>query len=279
MKKLIVVADWAHDSLTNQEVQTTVEGFAKNPSETRVSFVSSTPSTIHTSYILQQLVRTEERYGIPLETVFFQNTDPRLQAKEGVKLAKGAEFLVIRLKSGIYVCGPNAGYNFSLLKSKIEYVYRYPGLNEGGQFRSRDLYSRVSAHLMDGMVDQLDLEEQPSNCIPELRGYYVGHIDNYGNIKTTITHAELKGKVELGEKVELVINGTQRQAVYVSNLFGGIPGELVMFPGSSGDPQNQYIEISIWRHFTEKDISTGTHAFHIPRPGMEIKLKYTVLRA
>lgn len=273
MKKLIVVADWAHDSLTNQEVRTAVEGFAKYPDELHISFVSSTPSTLHTSYILQQLVRTEERYGRPNKTVFFQNTDPRVQTKEGVEQAKGAEFIVIRLKSGIYLCGPNAGYDFSLLKPSIEYVYRYPGLDKGSQFRSRDLYSRVSAHLIDEMEDELDLEEQPSNCIPELRGYFVGHIDNYGNIKTTITHEDLKGKFTVGAKVEIVLNDVKKTALYVNNLFGGTPGELVIYPGSSGDPSNPYMEISVWRHFTEKDASTGVHAFNMPRPGMEIELK------
>ena len=272
MKKLIVVADWAHDSLTNREVQTAVEGFAKNAADARVSFVSSTPSTIHTSYLLQQLVRTEERYGKPLETVFFQNTDPRIQTKEGVEQAKGAEFIVLRLKSGIYLCGPNAGYDFSLLKPSIEYVYRYPGLDKGSQFRSRDLYARVSAHLMDEMEDELDLEEQSSNCIPELRGYFVGHIDNYGNIKTTITREDMKGKFELHENLEIVLNGVSKKATFVPNLFGGIPGQLVIYPGSSGDPNNPYMEISVWRHFTEKDVSTGVHAFNMPRPGMEISL-------
>ena len=273
MKKLIVVADWAHDSLTNQEVQTAVEGFAQNPDQVRMSFVSSTPSTVHTSYLLQQLVRTEERYGRPQETVFFQNTDPRIQTKEGVEQAKGAEFIVIRLKSGIFLCGPNAGYDFSLLKSQIEYVYRYPNLDKGSQFRSRDLYSRVSAHLMDGMEDEMELEEESSNVIPELRGAYVGHIDNYGNIKTTLTREDMKGKYELNESVEITLNGVTQKATYVTNLFGGTPGQLVIYPGSSGDPADPFMEISIWRHFTEKDVSTGIHAFAMPRPGMEIELK------
>lgn len=273
MKKLIVVADWAHDSLTNQEVQTAVEGFAKNPDDVRVTFVSSTPSTLHTSYLMQQIIRTEERYGRPLQTVLFQNTDPRIQTKEGVEKAKGAEFIVVRLKSGIFVCGPNAGYDFSLLKPHIEYVYRYPNLDKGSQFRSRDLYARVSAHLMDGMEDEMDLEEQSSNIIPELRGFYVGHIDNYGNIKTTITKEDMKGKYELEETVEITINDVTKKATHVSNLFGGTPGQLVIYPGSSGEAGNPFMEISVWRHFTEKVATTGIHEFEMPRPGMEIVLK------
>jgi len=273
MKKLIVVADWAHDSLTNQEVQTAIEGFAKDPNDVRISFVSSTPSTLHTSYLMQQIIRTEERYGRPLHTVIFQNTDPRIQTKEGVEKAKGAEFIVVRLKSGIFVCGPNAGYDFSLLKPQIEYVYKYPNLDKGSQFRSRDLYSRVSAHLMDGLEDEMDLEEQSSNIILELRGFYIGHIDNYGNIKTTITKEDLKGKYEVGEQVEISINDVTKKATHVSNLFGGTPGQLVIYPGSSGDASNPFMEISIWRHFTEKVATTGIHEFEMPRPGMEIVLK------
>jgi len=273
MKKLIVVADWAGDSLTSQEVRTAVEGFAKKPTDVRISFVYSTPSTINTSFILSQLVKTEERFGRPGETIFFQNTDPRIQTKESIEQAQGAEFIILRLKSGIYVCGPNAGYDFSLLKPSVEYVYRYPELDKGSQFRSRDFYSRICAHLMDEMEDELDLEEQPSNCIPELRGFFIGHIDNYGNIKTTITHEEMKGKHELGETVQIEINEIKKQAIYVSSLFVGKPGQLVIYPGSSGEKENPCMEISVWRHFTEKDTSTGVHAFNHPLPGMEIELK------
>ena len=125
---------------------------------------------------------------------------------------------------------------------------------------------------MDEMEDELDLEEQPSNCIPELRGYFVGHIDNYGNIKTTISHEDMKGKYKLGDKIDITLNDVKHQPTFVSNLFGGTPGELVIYPGSSGAKENPFMEISVWRHFTEKNVSTGIHAFNMPRPGMEIKL-------
>lgn len=272
MKKLIVISDWASDSLPNQEVRSAIEGFLKEGSTPNISFVSSTPSTIHTAFLLSQLVRIEERYGRPLETVFFQNTDPRLQSEIAVDEAQGAPFIIIRLISGMYICGPNAGYDFSLIKDEIEQVYEYKGLDKGTQFRSRDLYSRVCAHLMDAMEDELDLEEIHSHVIPELRGFYIGHIDNFGNIKTTITVEDLKGKVELGEELTVKIHQKVQKVLYVSNMFGGTPGQLVMFPGSSGAKDNPYIEISIWRHFTDAEQSTGFHAFNSPRPGMEVEL-------
>ncbi len=59
MKKLIVVADWVDDSLTCQEVKSAVEGFLKNSAGANITFVSSTPSTIHTSYLIKQVVEIE----------------------------------------------------------------------------------------------------------------------------------------------------------------------------------------------------------------------------
>ncbi|MFA5136828.1 MAG: hypothetical protein WC489_05545 [Patescibacteria group bacterium] len=273
MKKLIVIADWGFDHLNCQEVRSAVEGFLKDPHGARISFVGSTPSTIHTGFLLQQVTLTEERYGDPNNTVIFQNTDPRIQTQEGVEAAKGAEFLLIKLLSGIWICGPNAGYDFSFIRKQIEKVYLYPGLDKGSQFRSRDLYSRISAHLMDEMEDELELEETPANNIAGIQDFYIGHIDNHGNIKTTITHEDLKGKYELGELVPLTINGVEKKAKYTSNLFGGTPGELVLYPGSSGAKDNRYLEISVWRHFTEKDPTTGIFAFNYPKPGQKIELK------
>ncbi len=271
MKKLIVVADWASDSLTCQEVRTAVNGYiTSSGSVADISFVSSTPSTIHTSYLLRQIVEIEERFGRPSETVIFQNTDPRLQTLTKVEESKGAEFVIIRLQSGIYLCGPNAGYDFSLIRDQVQVMYKYPDFDKGSQFRSRDLYSRVCAHLMEDQQDDLSLEEITVD-VPELDGHYIGHIDNYGNIKTTFTMEDLKGKVEYGERLRIAINGATHEAVYASNLFGAGLDILTIYPGSSGDMDNPFLEISVWTHFNHYQIKTGAHYFNNPRPGQEIE--------
>lgn len=272
MKKLIVVADWAADTLTCAEVKVAVEGFLKNPNQSNISFVASTVSTIHTSFLLNQLVTDIERYGQPLETIIFQNTDPRLHAAEPTKNAEGATPVIIKLKSGIYLIGPNCEYNFSLIKDKIDEVFVYKGLNIEGQFHSRDLYSRISAHLMDYEEDELELEEIPPSEIPDLKGFYVGHIDNFGNIKTTIRQEDFKGKYEYDDTVTIKINNITKKAKFVTNLFGGIPGELVIYPGSSGRPANHFLEISIWRYFTEARPITGRGVFSEPKIGSIIEL-------
>jgi len=272
MKKLIVVSDWVDDSLTCVEFSSAVLGFLNNSQNSRIDFVSSTPSTIHTSFLINQIVEIEERFGRPLETIIFQNTDPRIQSKEKLKEAQGAKFLIIRLKSGLYLCGPNAGYDFSMIKDRIDEVFEYRDFDKGSQFRSRDLYSRVCAHLMEEMEDKLDLDEISVDVIPELIGFYVGHIDNFGNIKTTITKQDLKGKVEYGEYLKIKIGKVLKKARYVDNLFGGKIGELVIYPGSSGKKDNPYLEITIWRHFNEEKPTTGKDEFLNPRIGEKIQL-------
>jgi len=270
MKKLIVLADWASDSLTCQEIKISVEGFLKDSTNANISFVSSTPSTIHTSFLINQLVEDIERYGQPLETVIFQNTDPRLHSKTSIEKAAGALPVIMKLKSGIHLLGPNAGYDFSMIKSRIDELFTYTGVNEKGQFHSRDLYSRLSAYLMDYMEDELELEEIGLDNIPMLEGKHIGHIDNYGNIKTTMVEEDFKGKYEYGEIVGLQINQIVKKAKYVKNLFGGIPGELVIYPGSSGKKDNRFLEISVWRHFTEDKPTTGVDEFNHPEVGSEI---------
>ncbi len=273
MKKLIVISDWANDSLTCQEFKSATEGYLQSNSGLNLSFIGATPSTIHTGFLISQAVETEERYGRPLETVIFQNTDPRIQTNSAVERSKGADFLVIRLTSGIYLCGPNAGYDFSFVRKKIDEVFFYPGLDQGSQFRSRDLYSRVCAHLVENLEDDLELEETHDGIIPGLTGYYIAHIDNYGNIKTTVTVENIKGKHELGETFLVKINQVTKTVKLVTNLFGGAPGELVIYPGSSGHKDNPYLEISVWRHFDEVKPTTGLHEFNFPRPGMVVEIK------
>lgn len=256
MKRLIVIGDYCNDTLVCQELKSAVTGFVKDSSALQMSFVHSYPSTIHTAYLLNQIVQTEERYGIPRELVIFVNTDPRLESIEGVKKAEGAKGIILKLANGATIIGPNAGYCFSLVKPKIETIYTYDNLEKGSQFRSRDLYPPVIAYLMDYLEEEMDLSEADKSLVPEFRGFFVGHVDNYGNIKTTIKHSDFKGKYEYGDQVQVEIRGKKEEALYVDNLFGGGVGNLVIYPGSSGSPDDTFLEISAWSHFADTKTNT-----------------------
>ena len=270
MKNLIIIADYCSDSLTTQELRSAFLGHLNQTYTGQLSFVHSTPSTIHTAFLLKQILLTESRLGDPNNLVVFVNTDPRLQTNKGVKQAKGAQFVIAKLKNGAYICGPNAGNSFSLVREEIEYLYLYSGLDKGSQFRSRELYMRVAALLAEEKQDEMELEEIRNNDIPVLDQFYIGHIDNYGNMKTTIENSYMKGKHEYGEKIQVTLNGQTKEAVYSDNLFGQEPGVLVLSPGSSGMPNDPYLELAIWQHYPD---SSALKAFSQAKPGDEIEIK------
>lgn len=271
MKKLIVVADWAADHLTCQEIRTTVEGFLDNPAHPVISFVESTPSTIHTAYLIDQITETEERYGRPLDTVIFQGSDSVVDNPEGLSKI-WSPMSIVRLKSGLHIIGANTGYVYSLIKPKIEVVFHYPGLPETGSFRARDVFSRVVAHLLESKQDNLELEEIHTNLIPELQDSYVSHIDSFGNIITTAKETVLKQKYTYGDQVPVTINGVTKTAEYVKSLFDGMLDGLIVYPGTTGPHDDPYLEVSKYVDVSKPDIATGLHEFNNPKPGMKVQL-------
>ncbi|MBP6994253.1 SAM-dependent chlorinase/fluorinase [Candidatus Woesebacteria bacterium] len=234
MKKLITIADWAADGLACQEVRTAVQGFLRAPTERDISFVPSTPSTIHAGYLARQVVETEDQYGQPLNTVVL------------VDVQSPAELLIIRLKSGIHVLGPHTGNVFSFLLSTIEEVFTYPGLKIDSHFPARDAYARVAAHLMESLQDEMELEEGHLSLIPGVQDHYIGPIDSYGNIKTTIQESTLKEKYSYGDEIDVSIHETRKKVQFVSNPSSRDAGRLVIFPGASGDNHDPLLEIADW---------------------------------
>lgn len=270
MKKLIAITDWASDSFTRQEFRTVLGGYLKDSANPNIHFVNSTPSSINAAFLASQIIDLEERYAKPLETIIFVSADPRIETNLDEKSTR-SNFIVARMKSGIIMCGANAGYVFSFVKGKADEIFVYKNVDETNHYRDKDLYPRLVAHLMDEMEDELGLEELSSNTIPGLEGYYVGHIDNFGNIKTTIPHSRLVGKFEFGDLVTIELNNLKKKVLYVKNLFESEPGMLILYPGPLGTISDPYLEISIRRHFNEENPTTGIHEFNNPRPGMEIK--------
>ena len=264
-KKLIVISDWADDSLNRQELSISVQGYLNNPGFPVVSFVSSTPSTIHASFLATQVVEVEERLGRPLETVIFVDCDLHTESAE-------SQLLIIRLKTGLYLIGPNAGYSFSGVKSKIDRAFNYPELIPDSKFRARDTSSRLIAHLLESMQDDLKLDEVHLDQIPQLQGFYIGHIDNFGNLKTTVTEELIKGIYSYGQRIPVRVNGKTHHLRYVEHLSKGQMGEFIIYPGSSGDKLNPNIEIAYYTDFSSKHMENAATIYEA-RPGMEMTIE------
>lgn len=277
MKKLIVIADWAQDPLACQEFRSAIEGFIRDPSEiTEISFLPIEQNTLHAAFTAAQVVETEERYGSALETVVFVMSDNHLSqfTVEGGttvtnEIPDGNPFFIARLLSGVYVCGPNAGNTFSLVKSKIERVFTYEFKGEAGDVithRSRDEYPKLLAYFMDALEDELELDEVHTNLIPELTEPCVLHSDTFGNLTVMLTKESLKGHYLLYEDVEITIGGITKKAKYVDKLFGDKQYTLVIFPGTSGNPEAPYLELAIWN-------GSAAHEFGDPKVGTAVYIK------
>jgi hypothetical protein len=273
MKHVIVVADWASDPLACQEFRSSVAGYSNQDKPPRIDFVPALASTIHVAYLTAQIAETEERYGSPLETVILAASDARLPHAPGDESARPGEFLFLRLASGMFVVGPNAGHTFSLIKPRILKAFVYPDIDSRAYGRTREVYSRMVAHLVQALEDQMQLDETHTASIPAMEGFVVGHIDAFGNIKTTMPREALKGKREYGETVTVRIGDTERHARFVEHLFAGNPGELVVYPGTGGPADDPYLEVSAWQRVSEDLGDTGAAHFGQPRPGMTLAIR------
>lgn len=252
MKKLIVVADWANDSLYASEYKSAVAGYVDSQNTLDISLVNSTNSSISASFLLSQAALTEQRLGEPHNTVIHIGTEPRNTTDP---------FLVIKLTSGIYVCGINNEYTFTLIKDSIEKAFGYRVEAAASGFMSRDVYSRVIAHLLQSLEHDLDLEEIHTNTIPQLQETYIGHIDVFGNMITTVKHEDISAKYSEGDEIEAKIGSEIKKAVYKKNIWSGENGQLIIGPSSFGPLDNPYVSIVVKSGSASalfQDAKTGT---------------------
>ncbi|MFO0703563.1 MAG: SAM hydroxide adenosyltransferase [Patescibacteria group bacterium] len=273
MRKIICISDWAKDDLSFSEFATAIDGFCKKPKDVRLSRIKSESSTVHTGFLVEQTIQTIERLGRPNETMIFVNTDPR-SVNDSIEFAQsGAKFLIAKLSSGIYVCGPNSGYSFAFVKSKIESVFSYVNFETTSISRSRDIYSRIVAHLADYMEDEMELEEVHTSTIenkPENK--VVLHIDHFGNIVTSVLMEQALENKNYGGYLRINVGNEVHEARIVRDRFGGSPGEVVIYPGSKGHPDNPYMEIAVW-HDPTNHTALKKHGFQNVTPGDEISFR------
>lgn len=278
MKALVFVPDYGTDSLTVAEVLTAIRNFTNTAFTTDV--IASRPfNTIHAGFLLDQIQRqlSEDRAK---ETIFFLNTDPRTQTANPIEKAEGSELYVAWLENGATVISPKAGYCFSFIKTKIKKFARLKVLANGSQFRSRDIFPAMVSKVLDNNLKDENFTETKIEEIPDLPlDFFVIHIDNYGNIKTSFTQNDLEKtglkwgdwiNIKIGNKDTLHTKDTLRTKV-ASTIFTCEPGTLVFAPGSSGDKNNPYLELSVRFNGNYNNASAGD-LFENPEPGSVIKI-------
>lgn len=264
MKKLIIISDLASDPLYQQQMRSMVEGFVKDPAAINLSFVHAS-TIIEFAYTLATISQTEEEYGRPLETVILQHLSLNLYAQNVFDIAETNPF-ILRLQSGLYIIGTNASYNFSLIKPKIDEIYEYTNIIDEERKDIKELFSRLSAHLMDSMEDEMDLEESHTNKIPELNDFYVGHIDALGNIETTIREESLKEILGSANHLDISINGVKNRVLITENL-AMLRDHMLMYSSRLLNKENPYYKI-----INVQLSRSGAQSFNFPKTGDIIKI-------
>jgi hypothetical protein len=259
MKKLIVIADWSMDGLYTQSFRSIVEGFLMDQEYPQISFVRVDSNAFSTGFLLKQLVQTEEMFGRPQNTIFYVSSPGK----------PTGPFMILRLASGMMVCGFNTDTVFSFLKRQLKKIDTY---TEQQDVFSIDRYPRLIAHLMNDMEDEMEFDELPTNIIPEVRGAQIGYIDYAGSIVLTITEDDLKGKSSSGSTVEVRIGEVSTRIFFDLTNPKDHTDDMVLTTSRFGPVDAKYLMITP----TFSGIHSGltpAHFFKNPAPGTVVDIK------
>lgn len=245
MRKIVVVSDWANDSLACQEFRSALYGYSKVAVDLKISFVLSQQSTVHAGFLLSQISMTEERYGSPTEAMIFVDvTEKSDDTPDEMRVTH--PFLAVKLVSGLYICGLQRGYEYTLIHKRIDECWSFSEPHTDFTLVPyRDSHARLAAHIADYMEDELDLEELHTAQIPSIPegNFFVLRHDHRGVITTSLTHDDIRERSTSGDQVVLSLADRSHTFTYSDNPASAHMRSWHLYPGPSGDPHNPYMDV------------------------------------
>lgn len=232
MKKVIVVSDWANDSLYFQSFCSALSGHVGTPAQLRVYANPVSDSDLHSAFILRQTCYFEREFGIPHETVILQDLNVTHNFDS---------IVVLRLRSGIIVLSTNIGNSLSLVKQDIEVMMNYSEIEHATFPSPFVMLGKTISHFVDYKEEDLELDEVPTHTIPETQKQFVGHVDYAGNIILSLTHEDLKGRYEFTEEIPILAGQTKVRATYLSRFRQS--EKPLLLESTFGPPHNRYLMI------------------------------------
>lgn len=201
-------------------------------------------------------------------TMIYGNAAPR-RSKNKAKIDNEDEGIkYARLDNGVEIVNVNSEFAFGFVKKHIVEFRDINAPDRGSQFRSRDFFPEAVARLINGDRSVLGAELD-INKIPEIPHNLVAWTDGFGNIKTTMRLSDLKG-FEMGQKVQVILNGVSMLGVIAKGGFAVDRGVLAVNAGSSGF-EDPFIELFLRvHHMTEK---TAAVRFDYPLGGTPFEIK------
>lgn len=264
MRKLIVISDWAADSVYRQQFSSSVAGNMRSQQDPLIKYVAAPANSIASGFILAQIALTEKQFGRPQHTIIFQGSE-RFPDQTQEK----SKFFIARLFTNMIVCGFNLGYVFSDIEPDINELFSYTLDESGSSFLSRDVYARVLAHLIDEMEHELDMAQEHRASITKYSTHNLVYIDTFGNLITNIRLQDLKGKHEFEDKITVRIGFKSHQLRFVSSIAAGQENELIIAPSSFADSADPCLGVAV-RTFDKK--KSAHSCFEYPQIGALAKI-------
>lgn len=216
-------------------------------------------STLATGFWIAQLALNQPFKGMAI----YSNTAPRKDTPEKRESNEGERLMYALLDTAVPVIAVNAGFCFSFVRHRIKKFRLVNVVNKGSQFRSRDFFPEAVVGLLKGQKGYMG-ESVSSDSIPPVPKNRICFIDGYGNLKTTCRQSDLPKDLQPGDKLKVKINRDVRMAIYSDGTFAVREGELSFAPGSSGTPEDRFMEIllrgdSAYRLFEKPQVGAEFH--------------------
>jgi len=234
-----IVADYGHGDLAFAEV---VQRIRQIQPDAEPLLTPVPPfATLAAGFCIAQLGLN----AAPAGTLIYHNVAPRMDDDAARADNAGERLAFARLSTGVRVIGVNAGHAFSFVRDAADEVRWAAVPAQGSQFRSRDLFPQAAAAIALGQADAL-AEPIDTMAIPPVPPNRIAYIDGYGNLKTTIAHAEDIAPV--GTTMRVHIGDVTQDVVVADGSFAVAPGQVAFAPGSSGwttldGVQTQWMEV------------------------------------
>lgn len=256
-----IVADYGEGDLAFAEV---AQRFASLLPEARIVCTPVPPfATLAGGFCVAQLGLN----AAPEGTLVFHNIAPREDDDSEREENAGERLAFARLPTGVLVVGVNAGFVYSFLRDHATELGWADSSDAGSQFRSRDLFPRAAADLLRGKAKSaVSLEP---GTVPDLPSGRVAYADGYGNLKLTLTRADVAGKP--GRKVRVTVGKEEIEATLSDESFGVPPGTMALAPGSSGWPLPGGGRVEWLELFLRG--GNASEAFGRPEPGAEVHIR------
>ena len=264
---LHVICDYAAGGMEFGEITNRLQYHLHDPHAVRIH-PTSVPSldTMAVGFVTAQYAFAPHEGRM----FIYGNAAPRRDSSKAKKDNDDNGIRYARLKNGVEIVNVYSEFAFGFVKSEI---VEYRGIHcpvGGSQFRSRDFFPERVALLINGDRSVLT-EEMSTDEIPEIPNNLVAWTDGFGNIKTTMRKSDLDAmKLEVGQSVQVILNGVSMLGVVATGGFSVDRGVLAVNAGSSGY-DNPFVELFLRvHHMSEK---TAAVRFDYPEGGTEFEIK------